>query len=181
MTPMSAPGCWRHAMREARKAVFVDIHPEDCTLDLDDLRRKLTARTRLLAVSCASNAVGTINDVRSIARLAHEARALIYVDAVHYAPYKPIDVQDWDCDFLACSAYKFFGPHVGILGGVRSCSGPCPLTRCDLKTADTLPGSVDDRGRKNHEGLAGVAAAVDYLASGAGLRCGQISLEISQR
>jgi len=154
---------WVLAARDAgAEAVFVDIHPEDCTLDLDDLRRKLTPRTRLLAVSCASNAVGTINDVHSIARLAHDAGALVYVDAVHYAPHAPIDVQDWDCDFLACSAYKFFGPHVGILWGRSELLRTLPAYKV-RPAADTLP----DRwmtGTQNHEGLAGVATAVDYLA-----------------
>ena len=108
----------------------MDIHPEDCTLDLDDLRRKLTPRVRLLAVTCASNLVGTINDVKTICRMAHDAGALVFLDAVHYAPHGPIDVQDWDCDFLACSAYKFFGPHVGVLWGRRDCWRRCRRTRC---------------------------------------------------
>jgi cysteine desulfurase family protein (TIGR01976 family) len=159
---------WVLAARDAgAEAVFVDIHPEDCTLDLDDLRRILTDRTRLVAVACASNAVGTINDVRAIARLAHDAGALIYVDAVHYAPHGPIDVQGWDCDFLACSAYKFFGPHVGILWGRSTLLRALPAYKV-RPAADTLP----DRwmtGTQNHEGLAGVAAAIDYLAR---LECG---------
>ncbi len=154
---------WVLAARDAGATVrFVDMHPEDCTLDFDDLKRQLGARTRLLAVTCASNAVGTINDVKRVTRMAHEAGALVFLDAVHYAPHGPIDVQDWGCDFLACSAYKFFGPHVGILWGKREV-----LTeRTPYKVrpaADTLP----DRwmtGTQNHEGLAGVAAAVDYLA-----------------
>src|SRR5262249_14228893 len=105
---------WVLAARDAGVTVRrVDIRPEDCTLDLDDLRRQLGPRTRLVAVACASNAVGTINDVRTIARWAHEAGARVFLDAVHYAPHGPIVVQAWDCDFLACSAYKFFGPHVG--------------------------------------------------------------------
>jgi cysteine desulfurase family protein (TIGR01976 family) len=154
---------WVLAARDAGAvAQFVDIHPEDCTLDLDDLRRRLGPRTRLLAVSCASNAVGTINDVKTITRLAHEVGALVFLDAVHYAPHAPIDVQDWDCDFLACSAYKFFGPHVGALWGRRSLLNE--LTPYKVRPApETLP----DRwmtGTQNHEGLAGVAAAVDYLA-----------------
>jgi cysteine desulfurase family protein (TIGR01976 family) len=155
---------WLLAARDAgATATFVDIHPEDCTLDLDDLRRKLTSRTRLLAVTCASNAVGTINDVAQITRLAHEAGALVFLDAVHYAPHGPIDVQAWGCDFLACSAYKFFGPHVGALWGRKDLLATLPAYKV-RPAPDTLP----DRwmtGTQNHEGLAGVAAAVDYLAS----------------
>jgi cysteine desulfurase family protein (TIGR01976 family) len=152
------------AARDAGAAArFVDIHPEDCTLDVEDLRRQLHPRVRLLAVTCASNAVGTVNDVRSLTRLAHDAGALVYLDAVHYAPHRLIDVQDWGCDFLACSAYKFFGPHVGILWGQRELLASLPAYKVRPATED-LP----DRwmtGTQNHEGLAGVTAAVDYLAS----------------
>ena len=141
---------------------FVDVHPEDCTLDLDDLRRKLTPRVRLLAVTCASNLVGTINDVKTICRMAHDAGALVFLDAVHYAPHGPIDVRDWGCDFLACSAYKFFGPHVGVLWGRRELLETLPAYK-----VRPAPESLPDRwmtGTQNHEGLAGVAAAVEYLA-----------------
>jgi cysteine desulfurase family protein (TIGR01976 family) len=154
---------WVLAARDAGATIrFVEIHPEDCTLDLDDFRRQLGPKTRLVAVACASNAVGTLNDVRTITKTAHEAGALVFVDAVHYAPHGPIDVRDWGCDFLACSAYKFFGPHVGILWGRGDLLAE--LTPYKVRpAADTLP----DRwmtGTQNHEGLAGVAAAVDYLA-----------------
>lgn len=155
---------WVLAARDAgATARFVDIHPEDCTLDLDDLGRQLSPRTRLLAVACASNAVGTLNDFRQITRLAHDAGALVYLDAVHYAPHGIIDVREWDCDFLACSAYKFFGPHVGILWGRRELLTELPAYK--LRPApDELPGKWMT-GTQNHEGLAGVAAAIDYLAS----------------
>jgi cysteine desulfurase family protein (TIGR01976 family) len=155
---------WVLAARDAGATVhFVDIHPEDCTLDLDDLRRKLTPRVRLVAVTCASNAVGTVNDVRPITRLAHEAGALVYLDAVHYAPHRLIDVQDRNCDFLACSAYKFFGPHVGILWGKEELLRSLPAYKLRPAT-DELPGRWMT-GTQNHEGLAGVTAAIDYLAS----------------
>jgi cysteine desulfurase family protein (TIGR01976 family) len=158
---------WLTAARDAdAETRFVDVHPEDCTLDLDDLRRQLTPRTRLVAVACASNAVGTVNDVKTIARLAHDLGALVFLDAVHYAPHGPIDVQAWDCDFLACSAYKFFGPHVGILWGRRALLAGLPAYKV-RPASEALP----DRwmtGTQNHEGLAGVTAAVDYLASLAG-------------
>jgi cysteine desulfurase family protein (TIGR01976 family) len=155
---------WVLAARDAGATVRrVDVRPEDCTLDLDDLRRQLGPRTRLVAVACASNAVGTINDVRTIARWAHEAGARVFLDAVHYAPHGPIDVQAWDCDFLACSAYKFFGPHVGILWGRRELLAELPAYKL-RPASDALP----DRwmtGTQNHEGIAGVTAAVDYLAA----------------
>jgi cysteine desulfurase family protein (TIGR01976 family) len=109
---------WMLAARDAGATVKrVDIHPEDCTLDLDDFQRQLSPRTRFVALACASNGVGTINDVKKLTALAHETGAKVFLDAVHYAPHALIDVQSWDCDFLACSAYKFFGPHIGILWG----------------------------------------------------------------
>ncbi|HEY7326479.1 MAG TPA: cysteine desulfurase-like protein [Gemmataceae bacterium] len=155
---------WVLAARDAGATVhFVDIHPEDCTLDLDHLRRLLSPRVRLVAVTCASNAVGTVTDVRLITRLAHEAGALVFLDAVHYAPHRLIDVQDWDCDFLACSAYKFFGPHVGILWGKQEHLHGLPAYKLRPAT-DDLPGRWMT-GTQNHEGLAGTAAAIDYLAS----------------
>lgn len=140
----------------------VDINVEDCTLDMADLGRQITERTRLVAVGYASNAVGSINDVAEIVRLAHAVGALAFLDAVHYAPHGPIDVCVLDCDFLACSPYKFFGPHTGALYGKRE-----HLTR--LRPYKVRPASdqIPDRwetGTQNHEGLAGVAAAIDYLA-----------------
>jgi cysteine desulfurase family protein (TIGR01976 family) len=154
---------WVLAARDAGATVRTcDVRPEDCTLDLDDLRRQLTPRTRLVAVGCASNAVGTVNDVAAITRWAHAAGALVFLDAVHYAPHGPIDVQAWDCDFLACSPYKFFGPHVGVLWGKAALLRELPAYKL-RPVPETLP----DRwmtGTQNHEGLAGVGAAVDYLA-----------------
>src|SRR5580692_12886610 len=98
---------------------WAEIHEEDCTLDLDDLASKINDRTRLVAVGYASNAVGTINPVKKVVSLAHAAGALAYVDAVHYGPHGLIDVAALDCDFLVCSTYKFFGPHMGVLFGKR--------------------------------------------------------------
>ena len=141
---------------------FVDINPADCTLDMDELRDKVTPRTRVVAVGYASNAVGTINDVEEVVRLAHAAGAMAYIDAVHYAPHGPIDVRSLDCDFLVCSPYKFFGPHSGALYGKHE-----HLTRLGpykvRPAADTLPDRWET-GTQNHEGLAGVTAAVEYLA-----------------
>ncbi len=96
---------------------WLDFHPEDCTLALEKLPELLNEKTRLLAISHASNAVGSIVDVKTAVSLAHAAGALVYVDAVHYTPHGLVDVQDLDCDFLACSVYKFFGPHTGVLYG----------------------------------------------------------------
>ncbi len=155
---------WVLAARDAgATANLVDIHPADCTLNLDDFRRRLTPRVRLVAVTCASNLVGTVNDVRTLARWVHEAGALLYLDAVHYAPHRLIDVQEWNCDFLACSAYKFFGPHVGILWGKADLLRRLPAYKLRPATNE-LPGRWMT-GTQNHEGLAGVTAAIEYLAS----------------
>jgi cysteine desulfurase family protein (TIGR01976 family) len=155
---------WVLAARDASATVrWVDFRPEDCTLDLDDLRRQLTERTRLVAVTCASNAVGSMPDVGAIVKQAHAAGALVMLDAVHYAPHGPIDVQGWGCDFLACSAYKFFGPHVGILWGRRSLLESLPAYKVE-PAAEELPERWMT-GTQNHEGIAGTLAAVEYLAS----------------
>jgi selenocysteine lyase/cysteine desulfurase len=149
---------------EERGAVIrvVDIDVEDCTLDMDDLRRQINERTRLVAVGYASNAVGTINDVAEVTRLAHTVGALCFVDAVHYAPHGPIDVRALDCDFLACSPYKFFAPHAGALYGKRE-----HLQR--FKPYKVRPATEELPGRwmtgtQSHETMAGVTAAVEYLA-----------------
>ncbi len=139
-----------------------DIREADCTLDLDDLRSKINSRTRLVAVGYASNAVGTINPVAEVVRLAHAAGALAFVDAVHYAPHGSIDVRALDCDFLACSTYKFFGPHIGVIFGKRE-----HLLRFRPYKVRPAPETLPDRwetGTQVQEGLAGVEAAVEYLA-----------------
>ena len=147
----------------------VRIHREDCTLDLDDLRAKLSPRTRWIAVGAASNAVGTINPVAEIVRLGHEVGARVFVDAVHYAPHASIDVAAWGCDVLACSAYKFFGPHVGILWGRRELLAELPVYKL-RPVSEELPQRWMT-GTQNHEGIAGTLAAIDYLA-GIGRRHG---------
>ncbi len=153
-------GPWRSIAADRGLTVqTVDIVTDDGTLDLEDLGAKLSSRTRLVAVGYASNAIGTINPVGEIVRMAHEVGALTYVDAVHWAPHGPIDVQALGTDFLACSVYKFFGPHLGVLYG-----------RADV--LDRLPSykirPAHDRfetGTQNFEGIAGAGAAVDYIAS----------------
>jgi cysteine desulfurase family protein (TIGR01976 family) len=154
---------WKALEKETGAVVRVaDIHPEDCTLDMENLKRKISAKTRLVAIGYASNAVGTVNDVAAVARLAHAVGAWVFVDAVHYAAHGPIDVYALDCDFLACSAYKFYGPHVGILYGRQDL-----LTRLHPCKVQPAPEEVPSRwetGTLNHEGLAGLTATIDYLA-----------------
>ncbi|HXZ33206.1 MAG TPA: cysteine desulfurase-like protein [Terriglobales bacterium] len=153
---------WRALEDSGAIIRMVDIHEEDCTLDMDDLARNLTSKTKLVAVGYASNAVGTINDVEEIVRLAHERGALAYVDAVHYAPHGPIDVLALDCDFLVCSTYKFFGPHMGVLYGKRA-----HLQRLEPYKVRANTNAVPNRwewGTLNHECITGIAACVDYLA-----------------
>jgi cysteine desulfurase family protein (TIGR01976 family) len=149
---------------EERGAVIkvVDIDVEDCTLDMDDLRRQITSKTKLVAVGYASNAVGTVNDVAEVTRLAHSVGALSFIDAVHYAPHGPIDVRALDCDFLACSPYKFFAPHAGTLYGKRE-----HLARLQPYKVRPATEAVPGRwmtGTQSHEAMAGVAAAIEYLA-----------------
>lgn len=155
---------WVLAARDAGATVkFVPVRHADCTLDLDALRAMFSPRTKLVAVGCASNAVGSINPVKQIAAWAHAVGALVYLDAVHYAPHASIDVKDWDCDFLACSAYKFFGPHVGMLYGKRKLLESLPAYKVRPCT-DELPMRWET-GTLNHEGIAGTLAAIEYLAS----------------
>ncbi|MBD2361653.1 cysteine desulfurase-like protein [Anabaena minutissima FACHB-250] len=139
----------------------VDLNVADCTLDMSDLEQQINSRTKLVAVSYASNAVGTINDVATIVRLAHAVGAWVFVDAVHYAPHAPINVHALDCDFLACSAYKFFAPHIGILYGKREHLQN--LQPYKVKPASDEVPSRWETGTLNHEGLAGVVAAINYL------------------
>ena len=155
---------WRALERD--RGVTVRVVPLDTAtgqLDWNVLEATLGPRTRLLAIGAASNALGTITDVTRAARLAHEAGALCFVDAVHYAPHSLVDVRRLDCDFLACSAYKFYGPHVGILYGRAAL-----LEQLEIPKLAPAPDSAPERletGTLNHEGIAGAAAAVDFLAS----------------
>jgi cysteine desulfurase family protein (TIGR01976 family) len=139
-----------------------DFHPEDCTLDMHSLRDLLNERTRLVCVGLASNATGTVNDVATITRWAHDAGAQVFVDAVHYVPHGPVDVQALDCDFLACSVYKFYGPHVGVLYGRYELLDR--LRAYKVRPAHDEPPGKFETGTQNHEGIAGALAAVDYLA-----------------
>ena len=141
----------------------VKMNTADGRLDWRDLECQIGPKTRLLAIGAASNALGTITDVRAATELAHAAGALSFVDAVHYAPHELVDVRDIGCDFLACSAYKFYGPHVGVLYGRRDL-----LEQVDVPRLDPAPNNAPERletGTQNHEGMVGAGAAVDFLAS----------------
>jgi cysteine desulfurase family protein (TIGR01976 family) len=142
---------------------FADIH-DDCTLDWDGLAGLLTERTRVVAFPVASNAVGTLVDPARIARLAHEAGALAWADAVHYAPHGPIDVAAWEVDVLLCSPYKFCGPHMGLFYGRSELLEGWQPYRV-RPAAEHPPAARYETGTQQHELLAGLVAAIDYLAS----------------
>jgi len=152
------------ALRE-QGAVVRTIHfaPEDCTLDMEALRSAITEKTRVVAVGAASNAVGTVNDIRQVAAWAHEVGAWLFVDAVQYAPHAVIDVQALEADFLAFSAYKIYGPHLGILWGRYALLDELPAYK--VIPAGDAPPDKFETGTGNFEGMAGATAAVDYLAS----------------
>ena len=153
---------WRALEEHGVTIRLAEINEEDCTLDMHDLTAKITERTKLVAVGYASNAVGTINHAEEVIRLAHKAGALAYIDAVHYAPHGPIDVRALDCDFLVCSTYKFFGPHMGVLYGKRE-----HLRRLEPYKVRANTNAIPNRwewGTLNHECIAGITACVDYLA-----------------
>ena len=141
---------------------FVDIQLPECTLDMDDLQRQITPRTRLVAVTHASNAVGTIPDLPAIAEVAHSAGAWFWVDAVHYGPHGAIDVRAIDCDFLVCSSYKFYGPHQGLLYGRRELLER--LQPYKVRPASDSGPSRWETGTQNYECLAGMLGAFEYLA-----------------
>ena len=155
---------WRALAAERGVEVrTVRMRREDGRLDEDDLARKLTPGTRLLAVGAASNALGTINDVPALVSRARAAGALVFIDAVHYAAHLPPDVRAWDCDFLACSPYKFYGPHIGVLWGRRELIDTLDPPR--LEPAGSEAPERLETGTLSHEGIAGAGAAVDFLAS----------------
>jgi cysteine desulfurase family protein (TIGR01976 family) len=155
---------WRHAARDRGLTVrAVRIDPQTQELDWDHFASLVGPRTKLVAIGAASNALGTVNDVARAVRLAHAAGALAFVDAVHYAPHTLVDVQVLECDLLACSAYKFYGPHVGVLFGRREVLGALDVPK--LQPAPEAAPERVETGTQNHEGIVGAAAAVDFLAS----------------
>jgi cysteine desulfurase family protein (TIGR01976 family) len=143
------------------KVNWVDFDMEDGTLNLNDMQKALDRKPRLLALGYASNSLGTINPVAKIIKMAHDAGALVYVDAVQYAPHGPIDVQKLDCDFLVSSAYKFFGTHAGILYGKHDLLEKLFAYKVRPAT-NNLPGKFET-GTQNHEGIAGVLGAIEYF------------------
>ena len=155
---------WLRLLKERGVTVHkVRMLPDSGQLDWDDLARKLNRNTKLLAIGAASNALGTVTDVANAGALAHEVGALVYVDAVHYAAHQLVDVKALDCDFLVCSPYKFYGPHLGVLYGRQAL-----LETLDVPKLAPSPDNAPDRmetGTQSHEAIAGAAAAVEFLAS----------------
>jgi cysteine desulfurase family protein (TIGR01976 family) len=151
---------------ETERGIKIRVVPMDIEsgmLEFGELEKSLNPKTKLLAIGAASNAIGTISDVKRACTLARENRTLSFVDAVHYAAHNLIDVQDFGCDFLSCSAYKFYGPHIGILYGRQEL-----LEKIDFPKLRPAPNNSPDRvetGTQSHESIAGAAAAVDFLAS----------------
>jgi cysteine desulfurase family protein (TIGR01976 family) len=151
------------AAERGAKVRWVRVNPETFTLEGDDIERAINEKTKLVAVGLASNAVGTINDVPAIAERAHEAGAFVAVDAVHAAPHIPIDRERLGADILTCSAYKFFGPHVGVSVVKRDL-----LEAMGVYKVEPAPGYIPDKletGTQNHEGIAGVKGAIDFISS----------------
>ncbi|MBB1378091.1 cysteine desulfurase-like protein [Pseudoalteromonas sp. SR43-2] len=155
---------WQQAAED--KGVKVNtalINEADCSLDMVQFESLLNSNTKLVAVTYASNTTGSINNIKRIVELAHDVGALVYVDAVHYAPHELVDVQALDCDFLACSAYKFFGPHLGMVYGKKEhLDGFTPYKVEPAK--DVAPGRWET-GTQSFEAMAGFIAAVDYIAA----------------
>jgi cysteine desulfurase family protein (TIGR01976 family) len=177
---------WRQTARERDVEVrVIRMRPEDGRLDEEDAARKLSGKVRLLALGAASNALGTINDVARLTALAHAAGAIVFVDGVHYAAHHMPDVRAWGCDFFACSAYKFYGPHVGVLWGRRELIEQLDAPKL-APASDAAPERLET-GTLNHEGIVGAGAAVEFLASLAGgeqprrVRLAQVSAALDER
>jgi len=155
-------GPWLHQRRQGIVVREVLLE-EDGSLDYSDFEKKISEKTRVVAIGLASNIFGTVNEIDRVRQMAYEVGALLVVDAVHFVPHLLTDVREIDCDFLLCSAYKFYGPHVGILY-----SRPGALDRLDIGSLrvqiQNAPYRIE-RGTLNHAALAGVSAAVDFIAS----------------
>jgi len=155
---------WRRLEKERGVTIrTVRLDTETGQLNLDDLERSVNSKTKVVAIGAASNSLGTINDIANAIELAHSVGALAFVDAVHYAPHALIDVKELDCDFLGMSAYKFYGPHIGILYGKRDLYQETDFPR--LVPAPEYAPENSETGTQNQEGMVGAAAAVDFLAS----------------
>ncbi|WP_406663283.1 cysteine desulfurase-like protein [Gallaecimonas sp. GXIMD1310] len=158
---------WQQAAADKGVTVHqIPVKTADCTLDYDALLAKLGPKTRLVALTHASNTTGSIVDVKKIVAAAHQAGALVWVDAVHYTPHELVDVQALDCDFLACSAYKFFGPHLGMVYGKRALLEALQPYKVE-PASNQIPNKFET-GTQSFEALAGLIATVDYLAAIAG-------------
>ena len=155
-------GPWLSLQRKGIRVREIRILPNG-TLDYDDCAKKITEGTRLVAMGYASNALGTVNDIKKVRQLTYEVGSWLLVDAVHYAPHFPIDVTSTGVDFLLCSAYKFYGPHVGILYARRGLLDMLPIDH--LRTQDQYAPYKIETGTLNHAALAGVKAAIEYIAS----------------
>jgi cysteine desulfurase family protein (TIGR01976 family) len=140
---------------------WVDFHPEDGTLDQESFRSALAGKPKIVAIGYASNALGTINPVDEMTKMAHDAGSLVFIDAVHFAPHGPIDVLDIGCDFLVCSAYKFFGPHLGILYGRHDLLDGLFAYKVRPASND-LPGKFET-GTQNHEAISGLLGTLEYF------------------
>jgi cysteine desulfurase family protein (TIGR01976 family) len=155
---------WKWLERERGVTVrTVRMNPQTGELDTDDLENQITSRTRLVAIGGASNALGTINDLPHVIAAARAAGALTFVDAVHLAPHTRLDVRELGCDLLACSPYKFYGPHLGVLWTRHDLIDALEVPRLD--PAPDHDGERLETGTQNHEAIAGTAAAIDFLAS----------------
>ena len=161
---------WLALQEQGAVVRVIDFNPTDCTLDLEGMQTAIGERTKLVAVGAASNAVGTVHPIERIAQWAHAAGAWVFVDAVQFAPHAPIDVAALDVDFLSCSAYKFFGPHLGLLWGRSELLDALPAYK--VIPADDAPPGKFETGTPNFEGMAGATSAIDYLAS-VGARFGE--------
>lgn len=154
---------WQQAAEDKGVIVHqVQVNPDDCTLDMDHFHSLLSNKTKLVAVTYASNTTGSIVDMQHIIEAAHQVNAQVYVDAVHYAPHLLIDVQTLKCDFLVCSAYKFFGPHIGI--AYIATPWLHELRPYKVEPATNVGPGRFETGTQSFEALAGLSAAIDYLA-----------------
>ncbi len=155
-------GPWLQLQDRGIDVVDVAMDINTCTLDMEDLGNKLLKKPKVVAVNYASNGVGTISDVQKIIQMSHEVGAIAVVDAVHYAAHGPIDVKQLDADFLLCSAYKFFGPHIGVMYAKKEVLSK--LTPLNLRTQQQTPPFMIETGTLHHEGIAGAFAAVEFIA-----------------
>ncbi|HKH57647.1 MAG TPA: cysteine desulfurase-like protein [Rubrobacter sp.] len=151
------------AAEQGARVCWIRVDPETLTLDENDLEQNITGRTKLVAIGLASNAVGTVNDVAAVVERAHSAGALVAVDAVHAAPHLPLDRDAIGADIITCSAYKFFGPHVGVMAIRRDLFENMGVYRLD-PAPDYIPDKLET-GTQNHEGIAGVKGALDFISS----------------